>query len=37
MERKSDVKELEGKTVQLYFVMRDTDLYAFQFRDWPIF
>ena len=30
---KSDVKELEGKTVQLYFVMRDTDLYAFQFTE----
>lgn len=30
---KSDVKILEGKVIQLHFPMRDTDLYAFQFRD----
>lgn len=34
---KSDLKQHEGKTIQLHFVLRDTDLYAFQFRVRPAF
>ena len=34
---KSDIRELEDKTIQLHFSMRDTDLYAFQFRYRPAF
>lgn len=30
--RKSKVGELAGKLIRLHFVMRDVDLYAFQFR-----
>jgi hypothetical protein len=29
---RTDVSALAGRTVRLRFVMRDTDLYAFQFR-----
>ncbi|MFB3829068.1 MAG: hypothetical protein ACE15B_20035 [Bryobacteraceae bacterium] len=31
----STLEKLEGKTIRLRFVLRDTDLYAFQFRDRP--
>jgi hypothetical protein len=31
----SMVGKLEGKTIRLHFVLRDTDLYAFQFRERP--
>jgi hypothetical protein len=31
----SDLEKLAGKTVRLHFVMRDADLYAFQFRERP--
>lgn len=33
----SSLEKLEGKTVRLRFVFRDTDLYAFQFRERPSF
>ena len=33
----SALEKLEGKTISLRFVLRDTDLYAFQFRDRPAF
>ena len=32
-----DIEKLAGKTIRLHFVLRDTDLYAFQFRDRPAF
>ena len=33
----SALEKLAGKTIRLHFVLRDTDLYAFQFRDRPAF
>ena len=33
----SAVEKLEGTIIRLHFVLRDTDLYAFQFRDRPAF
>ena len=33
----SMIGNLEGKTIRLHFVLRDTDLYAFQFRERPAF
>ena len=35
--RVSALEKLSGKTIRLHFVLRDTDLYAFQFRDRPAF
>lgn len=33
--RQSAIDKLQGKTVRLHFVIRDADLYAFQFRERP--
>jgi hypothetical protein len=33
----SMIGNLAGKTIRLHFILRDTDLYAFQFRDRPAF
>jgi hypothetical protein len=31
----SSLEKLQGRTVRLHFVLRNADVYAFQFRDRP--